>query len=83
MAHVCNLSPLHRPPKPSLDRGPVQRRVRRAFIAADKPPRLCNCSRRPRGDRWWGLGVSTLEAAEGEMLQVSDYLSGIGTIASG
>jgi hypothetical protein len=36
MAHVCNLSPLHRPPTPSLDRGPVQRRVRRAFIAADK-----------------------------------------------
>ena len=26
---------------------------------------------------------STLEAAEGEMLQVSDYLSAIGTIASG
>jgi hypothetical protein len=24
--------------------------------------------------------LSTLEAAEGEMLQVSDYLSGIGTI---
>jgi hypothetical protein len=29
------------------------------------------------------LELSTLEAAEGEMLQVSDYLSGIGTIASG
>ena len=27
--------------------------------------------------------LSTLEAAEGEMLQVSDYISGIGTIASG
>ena len=37
MAHVCNLSPLHRPPTPSLDRGPVQRRVRRAFIATGKP----------------------------------------------
>jgi hypothetical protein len=37
MAHVCNLSPLHRSPTPSLDRGPVQRRVRRAFIATDKP----------------------------------------------
>jgi hypothetical protein len=33
MAHVCNLSPL----PPSLDNGPVQRRVRRAFIATDKP----------------------------------------------
>jgi len=28
---------LHRPPTPSLDRGPVQRRVRRAFIATGKP----------------------------------------------
>jgi hypothetical protein len=37
MADVCNLSPLHRPPTPSLDRGPVQRRVCRAFIAMDKP----------------------------------------------
>ena len=37
MAHVCNLSPLHRPPTPSLDNGPVQRRVRRAFIATNKP----------------------------------------------
>ena len=37
MAHVCNLSPLHHPPTPSLDRGPVQRRVRRAFIATGKP----------------------------------------------
>jgi hypothetical protein len=27
--------------------------------------------------------LSTLEAAEGEMLQMSDYLSEIGTIASG
>ena len=26
------------------------------------------------------LELSTLEAAEGEMLQVSDYLSGIGTV---
>jgi hypothetical protein len=31
------MSPLHRPPTPSLDNGPVQRRVRRAFIATDKP----------------------------------------------
>ena len=37
MAHVCNLSPLHRPPQPSLNNGPVQRRVRRAFIATGKP----------------------------------------------
>ena len=37
MTHVCNLSPLHRPPTPSLDNGPVQRRVRRAFIATNKP----------------------------------------------
>jgi len=37
MAHVYNLSPLHRPPRPSDDRGPVQRRVRCAFMAADKP----------------------------------------------
>jgi Phage integrase family len=37
MVHVCNLSPLHRPPTPSLDRGPVQRRVRRAFTATGKP----------------------------------------------
>jgi hypothetical protein len=29
--------PLHRPPTPSLDRGPVQRRVRRALIATGKP----------------------------------------------
>jgi hypothetical protein len=33
MVHVCNISPSHRPPTPSLDRGPVQRRARRAFIA--------------------------------------------------
>jgi hypothetical protein len=37
MAHVYNLSPSHRPPQPSLNNGPVQRRVRRAFIATDKP----------------------------------------------
>ena len=29
-----NLSPWHRPPKPSLDNGPIQRRVRRAFIGS-------------------------------------------------
>jgi hypothetical protein len=29
------------------------------------------------------LQLSTLEAAEGEMLQMSDYLSEIGTLASG
>jgi hypothetical protein len=29
------------------------------------------------------LELSTLEVAEGEMLQVIDYLSGIGTIAGG
>ena len=34
MARPYNLSPLHRPPQPSLDRGPVQRRARRAFIAS-------------------------------------------------
>jgi hypothetical protein len=34
MAHVCNISPSHRPPRPSLDRGPVQRRARRAFLAS-------------------------------------------------
>jgi hypothetical protein len=33
MAYVCNLSPSHRPPQPSLNNGPVQRRARRAFIA--------------------------------------------------
>jgi hypothetical protein len=33
MAYVCNLSPSHRPPQPSLNNGPVQRRVRRAFVA--------------------------------------------------
>src|SRR6266550_7606975 len=33
MAYVCNLSPSHRPPQPSLKNGPVQRRVRRAFVA--------------------------------------------------
>jgi hypothetical protein len=36
MARGGNLSPLHRPPTPSLDRGPIQRRVRRAFIAWGK-----------------------------------------------
>jgi len=34
MAHVCTISPSHRPPRPSLDRGPVQRRARRAFLAS-------------------------------------------------
>jgi hypothetical protein len=33
MAYVCNLSPSHRLPQPSLNNGPVQRRVRRAFVA--------------------------------------------------
>jgi hypothetical protein len=33
MAYVCNLSPSHRPPQPSLNNGPLQRRVRRAFVA--------------------------------------------------
>ena len=33
MAYVSNLSPSHRPPQPSLNNGPVQRRVRRAFVA--------------------------------------------------
>jgi hypothetical protein len=33
MAYVCNLSPSDRPPQPSLNNGPVQRRVRRAFVA--------------------------------------------------
>ena len=33
MGHVCNLSPSHRPPQPSLNNGPVQRRLRRAFVA--------------------------------------------------
>jgi len=30
---MCNLSPSHRPPQPSLNNDPVQRRVRRAFVA--------------------------------------------------
>jgi hypothetical protein len=29
----ARLSPSHRPPQPSLNNGPVQRRVRRAFVA--------------------------------------------------
>jgi hypothetical protein len=33
MACIANLSPSHRPPQPSLNNGPVQRRVRRAFVA--------------------------------------------------
>jgi hypothetical protein len=36
MACIANLSPKFRPPQPSLDRGPVQRRARRAFIATGK-----------------------------------------------
>ena len=36
MSCIGNLTPGHRPPTPSLDRGPVQRRVRRAFIAMGK-----------------------------------------------
>jgi hypothetical protein len=34
MAHVSNLDPSRRPPTPSLDRGPVQRRARRAFLGS-------------------------------------------------
>ncbi len=33
MACIANLSPSHRPPQPSLNNGPVQRRVRREFVA--------------------------------------------------
>jgi hypothetical protein len=33
MACIANLSPSYRPPQPSLNNGPVQRRVRRAFVA--------------------------------------------------
>jgi hypothetical protein len=37
MVCIDNLTPgWHRPRAPSLDRGPVQRRVRRAFIAMGK-----------------------------------------------
>src|SRR6266540_183670 len=36
MAHVSNLKPWHRPPTPSLDRGPIQRRARRAFVGSGK-----------------------------------------------
>jgi hypothetical protein len=36
MAHSGNLSPWHRPPTPSLNNGPIQRRVRRAFMAMGK-----------------------------------------------
>jgi hypothetical protein len=35
--HVRNFSPKFRPTQPSLDNGPVQRRVRRTFIATGKP----------------------------------------------
>jgi hypothetical protein len=34
MASSSNLSPSHRPPRPSLDRGPIQVRTRRAFIGS-------------------------------------------------
>ena len=37
MACIANLSPKFRPPQPSLNNGPVQRRVRRAFIVTGKP----------------------------------------------
>jgi hypothetical protein len=37
MSRIANLSPKFRPPRPSLDNGRVQRRVRRAFIATGKP----------------------------------------------
>jgi hypothetical protein len=36
MACIGNLSPWHRPPCPSLNNGPIQRRLRRAFIATGK-----------------------------------------------
>src|SRR5262249_30875403 len=37
MACIDNLTPgLHRPPTPSLDRGPIQRRVRRAFVGTGR-----------------------------------------------
>jgi hypothetical protein len=36
MAYPANLLAKLRPPTPSLDRGPVQRRARRAFIATGK-----------------------------------------------
>ena len=37
MPRTSNLSPWHRPPTPSLNNGPVQRRIRRAFIGTGKP----------------------------------------------
>jgi hypothetical protein len=36
MVHISNLSPWHRPPRPSLNRGKVQKAVRRAFAATGK-----------------------------------------------
>jgi hypothetical protein len=36
MAHVSNLDPSRRPLTPSKDRGPIQRRARRAFIGSGK-----------------------------------------------
>ena len=36
MVCITNLSPKFRPPQPSLNNGPVQRRVRRAFAAAGR-----------------------------------------------
>jgi hypothetical protein len=36
MVHISNLSPWHRPPRPSLNRGMVQKAVRRAFAATGK-----------------------------------------------
>jgi hypothetical protein len=34
MAHVSNLDPSRRPPRPSLNNGPIQRRARRAFLGS-------------------------------------------------
>src|SRR5215510_9815551 len=36
MAPARNLSPLNRPPQPALDRGRVQKRIRRAYVATGK-----------------------------------------------
>ena len=56
MAHVCNISPSHRPSRPSLDRGPVQRRARRAFLASGmemlSTPQIAEWTH-PRGTNRW------------------------------
>ena len=36
MVCIVNLSPSLYPPQPSLNNGPVQRRVRRAFVATEQ-----------------------------------------------